>query len=158
MLRLIAQTEERYRLSQRERIVLGVLALGEGMTARDLTAKLDLQNSDALKAWLGRLLKWNLIAQTGKTAGTRYFVKPSLLQQVDFPAQTSLLRIEPHRLEALILEDLKRYPASAVSDINQRIGTEINKRQIKLALDRLRSNDKIAWQGEKRWRRYSLLS
>ena len=156
VLRLVAMADERYHLSQRERITLGALALSEGITARDLAARLDLEGGEALKPWLGRLLKWDVIGQAGKTAGTRYFVKPELLQQLDFPAKTSLARIEPHRLEALIVEDLKRYPGSAIGEINHRIGSEIKRRQIKLALDRLREAGAITCEGKNRWRRYSV--
>ena len=42
---------------------------------------------------------------------------------------------EPHRLAALVLEDLQRYPESAIGDIHRRIGGEIHPKQVKRALD-----------------------
>ena len=62
--------------------------------------------------------------------------------------------IEPHRLAALILEDLKRYPESAIGDIRQRIGSEIYPRQVKRALDGLIDKGEVRFEGDKRWRRY----
>ncbi|WP_215892290.1 hypothetical protein [Acidithiobacillus ferriphilus] len=37
----------------------------------------------------------------------------------------TLMRIEPHRLLALIVEDVGRYPQSKIGDIHQRISLEI---------------------------------
>jgi len=156
VIHLIEAVDKRFQLTQRERITLGSLAISEGMTARELADRLDLDDTEALQSWFGRLHTMDVIAQTGKTKGTRYFVAPDLLRRLDFPAQTSLSRIEPHRLDALIVEDIGRYPGSAISAIHQRIGSEIKRRQIKSALDRLREAGKIICQGENRWRRYTL--
>ncbi|PTD97283.1 helix-turn-helix domain-containing protein [Pseudothauera lacus] len=84
---------------------------------------------------------------------TRYFVDPGLLRHLDFAGETTLKRIEPHRLAALILEDLKRYPESAIGDIRQRIGSEIPPRQVKRALDGLVDKGEVRFEGDKRWRR-----
>ena len=46
-------------------------------------------------------------------------------------------RAQPHRLRALILEDLEQFPDSSISEIQRRIGPEIPSRSIKRALDRL---------------------
>jgi len=73
---------------------------------------------------------------------------------MDFSLVTSLVRIEPHRLEALIQEDLLRYPKSSIGEIHERIGSEIKRRQVKMAIDRLVKQEKIAYQGEKRGRKY----
>ena len=65
--------------------------------------------AEALQPWLARLLGWNVVHSAGRTQATRYFVAPELLRNLRFPADTTLKRIEPHRLAALILEDLRRY-------------------------------------------------
>ena len=61
---------------------------------------------------------------------------------------------EPHRLAALVLEDLQRYPESAISDIHRRIGGEIHPKQVKRALEDLIGRDAVRFEGNKRWRRY----
>ena len=76
----------------------------------------------------------------GRTQATRYFVDSGLLRSLKFTGETTAKRIEPHRLAALVLEDLHRYPESAISDIHQRIGGEIHPKQVKRAgrVDRAR--------------------
>jgi ATP-dependent DNA helicase RecG len=116
------KADQTFQLSQRERITLGLLAQQDGLTARNLADCLELGNVEALASWMGHLLKWGLVKQVGRTRATRYYIDPNLLRKLDFSATTTLTRIEPHRLRALILEDLRRHPESAIGDIHQRIG------------------------------------
>lgn len=95
-----------------------------------------------------------LIQQIGRTRAKRYFIEPTFLRRMDFSGQTTLKRIESHRLRALVVEDLKRYPGSAIGEIHSRIGTEINRRRIKRTIDGLVKNEDIYYKGEKRGRRY----
>ncbi|MFN7204561.1 MAG: hypothetical protein ACK5U5_02645 [Burkholderiales bacterium] len=96
---------------------------------------LELSSVEALQPWLKRLLGWHLVQSAGRTQATRYFVDPSLLRSLEFTGETTHKRIEPHRLAALVLEDLQRYPQSAISEIHQRIGGEIHPKQVKRALE-----------------------
>jgi ATP-dependent DNA helicase RecG len=153
---LIDQADQRYQLSQRERITLGILAQADGLTALDLCRQVEVADADALKLWLGRLLALELVRTTGRTKATRYFVDPTLLRGAKVPAVATLARIEPHRLRALILEDLARYPGSASSEINSRVGPELSVKTIKRALDELVAAGEVAHEGERRWRRYRL--
>ncbi len=150
----IAKADQTYQLTQRERITLGLLAQRDAMTARELVATLELAAVEALHPWLSRLTDWGIVCSAGRTQATRYFVDPQLLRSLKFSTETTLKRIEPHRLSALILEDLRRYPRSAIGDIHQRIGAEINPRQIKRALDALNSRGEVLFEGNRRWRRY----
>ena len=152
----IAKADETYQLTQRERIVLGLLAQHDALTARELIATLELPTVEALQPWLSRLLDWHIIQSTGRTQSTRYFVDPGLLRGFNFVSDTTLKRIEPHRLAALILEDLGRYPQSAIGEIRQRIGGEIHPKQVKRALDALIDKGEVRFEGDRRWRRYHL--
>lgn len=152
----IAKADQTYQLTQRERIALGLLAQHDALTARELAAALELPSVDALQPWLSRLLDWNIVKSAGRTQATRYFVDPSLLRSLNFAGGTTLKRIEPHRLAALILEDLGRYPQSAVGDIHRRIGDEIHPKQVKRALDALIGKGEVRFEGDNRWRRYWL--
>lgn len=154
----IAKADQTYQLSQRERITLGLLAQHDALTARELIAVLELATVEALHPWLKRLLDWDLVQSSGRTQATRYFVDPSLLRHLDFTKETTLKRIEPHRLAALVLEDLQRYPESAISDIHRRIGNEIHAKQVKRALDELIERGAVRYTGNNRWRRYSTIS
>lgn len=150
----IAKADQTYQLTQRERIVLGLLAQHDAQTARELTTALELPSIEALQPWLKRLLDWHLIQSAGRTQATRYFVEPALMRSLNFSGETTLKRIEPHRLAALILEDLRRYPESAISDIHQRIGGEIHPKQVKRALESLIERGEVRFEGYNRWRRY----
>lgn len=150
----IAKADQTYQLTQRERIALGLLAQHDALTARELAKTLELSTVEALQPWLKRLLEWHLVQSAGRTQATRYFIDPALLRSLDFAGETTLKRIEPHRLAALILEDLQRYPQSAISDIRQRIGEEIHPKQVKRALEDLVDKDAVRFEGDKRWRRY----
>jgi ATP-dependent DNA helicase RecG len=151
----IAKADQTYPLTQRERIALGLLAQHDALTARELAERLELPTVDALQPWLKRLLDWQLVHSTGRTQATRYFVDPGLLRALNFSAATTLKRIEPHRLAALVLEDLQRSPASAISAIHARVGAEIHTKQIKRAVDELITRGAVRFEGSNRWRRYS---
>jgi ATP-dependent DNA helicase RecG len=154
----IAKADQTYQLTQRERIALGLLAQHDALTARELAAKLDLPSVEALQPWLKRLLEWQLLQSAGRTQATRYFVDPGLMRSLNFTGETTLKRIEPHRLAALMLEDLQRYPQSAISDIHKRVGGEIHPKQVKRALDELIERGAVRFEGSNRWRRYWAIS
>jgi|GEM_PF-1010897 len=150
----LAKADQTFFLRQREKITLGLLAQSDAMTAKEMADALELADAGEIASWLGRLLDFGIVRKTGRTKGTRYFVEPEFLRRLEFPSQTSLARIEPHRLDALVLEDIGRYPGSAIGEIHERIGPEIKRRQVKLALDRLCEKDRVRPEGEKRGRRY----
>jgi ATP-dependent DNA helicase RecG len=154
VIRLLAEADQRYQLAQRERIVFALLAQAEGLSAVELAERLELDDPAALRPWLGRLLEWGLVEQTGRTKGTRYFVPPALLREAGLDNLTTLSRVQPHRLRALILEDLERFPESSISEIQRRIGPEIPPRSVKRALDLLMTEGVLVASGERRWRRY----
>lgn len=156
VMHLMKEADERFQLTQRERITLGALAQTEGMTARELAALLETDGTDALAPWLGRLLECALVQTSGKTSGMRYFVTSDWLRGAQLDHRTTLSRITPHRLQALILEDLARYPDSSSADINRRIGAEISAKTVKRALDGLVDSGRVVHAGERRWRRYRL--
>jgi len=154
----IAKADQIYQLTQRERIVLGLLAQQDALTARELASILELSSADSLQPWLKRVLDWGLVRGSGRTQAMRYFVAPDLLRNLNFNGETTLKLIEPHRLSALVLEDLRRYPNSAISDIHQRIGGEIHPKQVKRALDELIEKNAVSFEGSNRWRRYKAVT
>jgi ATP-dependent DNA helicase RecG len=157
IIEFISKADQTWQLNQRERITLGLLAQHESLTARELAVLLELDEVAALSSWMGRLQKFGVVQQKGKTQATRYFVDPQLLKKLDFSQSTTLRRIEPHRLKALILEDLKRYPDSAISEIHERVAPELDRHRVKRALESLTEDSLAVFSGEKRWRRYSAL-
>lgn len=155
---LLARADANYQLSQRERITLGMLAMNDGLTARELAQRLELGSSDELVgAWLGRLPSLGLVMSTGRTQGVRYFVAPALLKDSGLDGKTTLRRMAPHRLRALIVEDLSDYPGSSATEVHRRTAPELAPRTVKRALDQLVAAGQVVHQGEKRWRRYRLI-
>ncbi len=152
----IAKADQTYQLTQRERIVLGLLAQHDALTARELVEALDLASVDALHAWLKRPLDWHLVQSAGRTQATRYYVDPKLLRSLDFSGTTTLKRIEPHRLLALIVEDVGRYPQSKIGEIHQRIGLEIPRSRVRRGLDQLLKDDRLSKEGLRSGTRYQL--
>lgn len=114
----------------------------------------ELEDGESLKSWLGRLPELGILGTSGRTQGMRYYVDPALLRASGLEGKTTLVRIEPHRLEALVLEDLARYPGASSSEVNRRIAPEIGIRAVRGAIERLESKGQVRHVGERRWRRY----
>jgi ATP-dependent DNA helicase RecG len=154
VIRLLVDADQRYQLTQRERITFALIGQTEGVSAADLVEELELPDAGALRPWLGRLPTWGLVEQSGRTKATRYFVPPALLREAGLDALTTLTRVQPHRLRALILEDLERFPDSLSKDIHRRVGPEIPDRTFRRALETLVESGQVQGTGETRWRRY----
>lgn len=152
----IAKADQTYQLTQRERIALGLLAQHDALTARELAAKLELPTVEALQPWLKRVLDWHLVQSAGRTQAMRYFIDPGLLRSLDFVGGTTLKRIEPHRLLALIVEDVGRYPETKIGDIHQRIGLEIPRSRVRRAIEQLVKEGKLHQEGVRSGTRYRL--
>ncbi len=152
----IAKADQAFQLTQRERIALGLLAQHEALTARELAHSLELPSVDALQPWLKRLIDWNLVQSTGRTQATRCFIDPEVLRSLDFASTTPLKRIEPHRLAALLFEDVARYPRSKLGEIHVRIGPEIPRYQIRRAIGGLVKAGKLHMEGVRNGARYTV--
>ena len=85
-----------------------------------------------------------------------HYGQPALLREAGLDALTTLTRVQPHRLRALILEDLERYPGSAKRDIHRRVGPEIPERTFRRALQELVIGGRVEATGETRARTYTL--
>ena len=123
----------------------------------ELATMLELSSADELRpSWLGRLLDWGLVQSTGKTMGVRYFVNPEVLKNAGLDGKTTLSRMEPHRLRALVSEDLSRYPGSSSAEVHRRVAPELALRTIRRALEELLEQQVVRFVGDRRWRRYWL--
>ena len=155
VIRLIGEADQRHHLSQRERIALGMLAQTEGLTASELAERLELVDPQSVRTWIDRLLQLDFVRATGRTKATRYFVPPELLRSAGLDDRTTLKRVEPYRLRALVVEDLERYPGSPISEIHRRIGSEVPERTLRRALDDLVQEGRVTRTGDRRWTRYA---
>ncbi|MGK5082464.1 ATP-binding protein [Bdellovibrionota bacterium FG-1] len=153
----ISEVDRQYQLTQRERIALALLAQGDGLSAVEFARSLELgDDSVSLRGWIDRLVDLGLVQRTGRTSAMRYFVPPDLLRRAGLDRRTTLTRIQPHRLRALIIEDLERYPESSISEIQRRIGQEISLRTLRRSLKSMEEAGDLMKAGERRWSRYRL--
>lgn len=53
--------------------------------------------------------------------GSALYINPQLIKNSKANVKTSLRTIEPHALKALIIEDLRLHPKSAISEIVKRL-------------------------------------
>ncbi|WP_037318970.1 ATP-binding protein [Salegentibacter sp. Hel_I_6] len=154
--RLMSKANDDFNLKQKEIIALGLIAQNNVLSSVALKKKLAIKGNDGLKYWVGNLLKYGIVLSKGKTKATEYIVNPDLLKQLDFKGKTDLKKIETHRLEHLILEDLEIYQPCSIGHIHERIGKEINRKKIKRQLEKMIENGKIKAVGENRWRVYEI--
>jgi ATP-dependent DNA helicase RecG len=156
VVKLMDKANQEYQLKQKEIIALGLIAQHSALTSIQLSKILNQKDETGLRNWLGRLLELELVQSKGKTKGTEYFVNPDYLRKLNFKGKTDLKKIEPHRLQELIYQDLSAYPASQIGDIHTRIGKEIAQRKLKAELDKMVEISRLTKSGEKRWTKYSI--
>ncbi len=154
VIQFIEKVHQEFQLKSKEIISLGLIAQHTSLTAIEFGAILGLDEKEAIRSWLGRLIDFKLIKSKGKTKGTSYYVEPAVLKKHEFKGKTSLKNIASHRLDALITEDLTRYSKSAISDIHQRIGKEIPIRTLRYQLNQLVEKGAIMKVGEKKGTKY----
>lgn len=159
VLELMDFADKHYQLRQKQKICLGLIAMHESVTAKELEGLLELDNSDALRPWLQPLIKQGLVISSKvRSRGIEYRVNSVLLRNAEFKGATTLKRIEDYRLKELILEDLKLYKEAKLSDIRERIGSEISEKRFKTQILNLEEEGIIGRRGANRWTVYYLIS
>jgi len=158
IVKLVSRANGEYQLRQREIICLGLIAQHTTLSATEFSGILNLTQANAIRDWIGRLSALGLIKSKGKTKGMTYFVNPEFLRKAGFKGRTNLKKIVDHRLRELLIEDLKTYSESSLSDIHQRIGKEIVIQIIRKQLNKLIEDQIVVAKGSKKFRTYSLFS
>lgn len=154
ILDFIGKAERAFKLSQRERITLGLLAQRETITAAELCEAFDLKHSRDVRYWIGRLTEWKLVRTRGRTKGLCYFVEPEMRRQLEIKGTNSLKVIHAPQLRELILNDLSTHVSASRNEIHRRIGLEIPIRQVRSQLSWLVSAGALEKTGTKRGVRY----
>jgi ATP-dependent DNA helicase RecG len=142
-----------YQLTQREFIALGIISRSQKIPTTQLYKALQLQEEERLRSYVGRLLEQQLIISRGEKKGTDYLINPQLIANSKLNIKASLKVIEPHRLRALIIEELKLRPESSVDDIHKQFG-EIDRKDIQKAVYYLVKEDEVEHTGGKTYRKY----
>lgn len=157
IINLINRANSEFGLNMKENISLGLIAQYNSVSALDFAKELNLpEKSNIVSHWLGRLIELDLVISMGKTKGTEYLVNPDFLRKANFKGRTNLKRIENHRLEDLIYQDVKIYGPTSIGDIHTRIGKEISIHKIRRTINEMMVKDVLTHKGELRYRTYSI--
>jgi ATP-dependent DNA helicase RecG len=157
VMELVELADKRYKLTQRERIVLGALGRKERTTARELVRLLELQGAGELRSWFGRLPELKLIVCEGATNGMQYGVAfDGLSSSSGAPAAIRIGRLKPKQVLELIRQDIERHPNAQIRDVEGRLGSVVTRSQVKRGLAKLVAQDLVTLSGERRSARYRI--
>ncbi len=150
---LLDYTQRNYMLSQKNFIAFGAIAKAEKMRSIDLTEYLQLSDEERLRSYIGTLLKDEIVVKDGRGKGTFYKVNPQLIINSKVTKKTTLKTIEPYRLKALILEDLKSHPMSMMDEIASRL-PDVDFKELKKMVRKMASDGDIGHDNGRKFRKY----
>ena len=107
---LLDYVSQHFQLTQREFIALGIISRNKKILSTQLAKGLQLTEEERMRSFVGRLTEIGILITQGVKKGTSYLINPKLISSSKLNVKPSLITIEPHRLRALIEEDLKVYP------------------------------------------------
>jgi ATP-dependent DNA helicase RecG len=152
-LSVIDYVNKHFTLNQKETITLGVITTRKKLLSTQLTHELQLNQEDKLKYWLGSLLDKNILISRGAKKGTEYLLNPDLFSQAKLNLTPSLKTIEPYKLEAMIIEDLKYNGESKMKEIQNRMA-EVYPSDIQKSVYRMVEKGELVTLGANRNRKY----
>jgi ATP-dependent DNA helicase RecG len=152
-LSVIDYINRHFQLTQKEIITLSMVATEKKILSTQLSLKLQLNQEEKLKYWLGSLLDKGIIISRGIKKGTAYLLNPDIFSQAKLNLTPSLKTIEPHKLNALILEDLRYNGFSRRAQIQERL-SEVPPEDIQKMLYQMVEEGDLVTQGAKRNRSY----
>ena len=140
----IAAASDSNDLRQMDRIVLGLIAEGIGITARSLAKRLGMDSAAEVKERIEHLSDMNLVSATGKGSGRKYFIDPETFKSLGVQGSRSKpVDIDPDRLAAVVEEDVDLHPMSRIGEIRARIGEGVSPSAIRRTLSRLVEQGRI---------------
>lgn len=143
------------KLTQKNLIALGLIARNEKIPATELAKQLQLEENVRLRSYVENLVEAGIVQTRGVKKGTQYLVNPKLINNARLNIPTTLKSIEPHRLDALIQEDLRIHPHSSISEIAVRL-PDIDKKDIQKHVYNMIRSGKLTGEGSKTNRKYAL--
>ena len=146
--------DKHYQLTQKEYITLGLVATEKKILSTRLAQKLQLDQKDKMRSWIGTLTDKEILITRGIKKGTEYLLNPALFSQARLDITPSLKTVEPYKLEALIIEYLKYNGESGMSAIQNGL-EEISAKDIQKAVYRMAKQGEINKAGADKNRVYS---
>lgn len=144
-----------YRLKRKSIIALGIILQKRSLYASELTNELQLTEQDRLRSYVEPLLTNDIINSKGVGKGTKYEISPLFLNKSKFQSPTTLKTIEPYRLKALILEDLRFYPNSSIAEIANRL-PDVEYYDLEKMVRKMAQAGEIVPIGGRKYRKYSV--
>jgi ATP-dependent DNA helicase RecG len=146
---------QHYTLTQREFTVLGIIARHKKIGSPKLSRELQLPEDDRLRNYVARLVEQKVLLTRNQGKGTEYLINPTLITNSTINMKPTLKLIEPHRLKALIEEDLKINPKSLISEIQSRF-PDVLPEDLQKMLYKMVKSEVLKTEGGKAYRKYSL--
>ena len=156
VLSLIDFISQNYQLSQKELIVIGIVARNQKILVTQLSSELQLTDEDRLRSYVSKLVEQAILVSRGIKKGTEYLINPKLIANAQLNIKPTLKVIEPHVLKALIVQDLKLHPNSKSADIQSRM-KDLPIEDIRKYLKMLESEKIVCTAGIKKTKSYSLV-
>lgn len=141
--------------NQKAMIAFGLILQEEIIPAEMLSKKLQLPESDRLRSYVDKLNEKGVVLTRGRGKGTKYFINPDIISRSKANIRTTLKTIEPYRLKALILQDLKYHPKSLISEMSVRL-PDITYEDLQKQVRKMALAKDLAYEGGRKYRRYSL--
>lgn len=155
VLPLLDYISQHYTLYQKEFIALGLVARHKKLLSTRLSALLQLPNEERLRNYTTRLVDHGIFITRGVKKANEFLINPKLITNSKANIKTSLKTIEPHRLTALIEEDLRIHPDSLRKEVEERL-PDADSSDIRKTLYKLVKEGKLIHSGGKTYRRYRL--
>lgn len=150
---LIDFIAKNYQLSQKEYIVLGIVARQRKILATKLSAELQLTDESRMRSYVNRLLEQGVLITRGIKKGTEYLINPKLITSSKINIKPTLKIIEQPRLKALIEEILKITPNLNVNEIQSKLG-DVAVEDVRKSVYKLVAEGTIEHSPDKTYRKY----
>lgn len=144
-----------YKISQKAYISLGIILQKKSVTAGELSKELQLTDGNRLRPYVESLIANNIILHKGSGRGTKYEINPEFVSTTKMQFPTTLKTIEPYRLKALILEDLKYHSNSLLSEMATRL-PDVDYMELERMVRTMAKDGEITPIGGRKYRRYKL--
>jgi ATP-dependent DNA helicase RecG len=144
-----------YVLSQKEFIVLGIVARYRKILTTQLTKLLQLSEEDRLRSYVGKLLDQAILVSRGIKKGKEYLINPKLIADSKIDVKPTLKMIEAPRLKALIEETLKLSPSLTMNELQRKLG-DVPLEDVKKLVYRLTKAGILEHTPDRTYRKYWL--
>ncbi len=146
---------DHFKLSRKAYIALGVILKEKTILASELTKELQLPAGERLRSYVDPLIAHRIILNKGIGKGMKYTINPEFVANSKYQFTTTLKTIEPYRLKALIIEDLKFHPESLLSEIATRL-PDVDFPELEKMVRNMAKEGEISFIGGRKFRKYLL--